>query len=243
MENYTCAIIDDEDYAISTLTEHINQIPELKLVKSFTDPIQALAGISPRDNIDILFIDVDMPNISGIELATKLKDKIKLTVFTTAYSQYAVDAFGIHADDYLVKPIGKIKFIASIRHLIDNRLTKTLYHEKDILFIKTAEKNRTLKLYIKDLLFIEASKNYVRLNMVDQKHEIKITMGRIEKELANTKLVRVHRSFILNLDKIEQILGNSVRITGNNIIPIGKEYKETVMKYAEKKLIRSGRNS
>ncbi|TCD07669.1 response regulator transcription factor [Pedobacter frigidisoli] len=242
MENYKCAIIDDEDYAIATLTEHIKQIPGLKLVKSFTDPIQALAEIKLSDRIDILFIDIDMPGLSGIELASMLRDYTNLIVFTTAHSQYAIDAFGIHADDYLVKPIGSVKFINSIRRLIEKRLSKSIYQEKDILFIRLAEKNRILKLYIEDILFIQALKNYVRLNVSGGiTHDMKNTMGNAERELANTKLMRVHRSYIINLDKIQHVLGNSIKISDNNIIPIGNEYKEAVMKYAEKNLIRSGR--
>ena len=244
MEIYRCAIIDDEDYAIATLTEHIKQIPSLKLIANFTDPIQALAAIKPSHKIDILFIDVDMPGLSGIELATMLRSCTNLVVFTTAYSQYAVDAFGIHADDYLVKPIGSIKFMNSIRHLIDKRLSKSLYHEKDVVFIRSAEKNRILKLYVQDLLFIQALKNYVRLNIVDGiSHDIKNTMGNVERELANTKLMRVHRSYIVNLDKIQHLLGNSIKISDNNIIPIGKEYKEALIRYVETNLIRSGRYS
>lgn len=244
MENYRCAIIDDEDYAIATLTEHIKQIPTLKLIKSFTDPVRALAEIKPADKIDILFIDVDMPGLSGIELATMLRDYTNLVVFTTAHSQYAVDAFGIHADDYLVKPIGSVKFINSIRHLIDRQLSKSIYHEKDILFIKSAEKNRVLKLYVHDLLFIQALKNYVRLNIVGGTYyDVKNTIGNVERELSNTKLLRVHRSYILNLDKIQHLLGNSIKISDNNIIPIGKEYKDAIIRYAEINLIRSGRYS
>lgn len=244
MENYRCAIIDDEDYAIATLTEHIKQIPALKLTKSFTDPIKALAEIKPSDKIDIIFIDVDMPSLSGIELATMLRDYTNLVVFTTAHSQYAIDAFGIHADDFLVKPIGSIKFINSIRHLIDKRLAKSIYHEKDILFIRSAEKNRMLKLYNHDILYIQALKNYVRLNIVGGiSHDIKNTMGNVERELANTKLMRVHRSYIINLDKIQHLLGNSIKISDNNIIPIGKEYKEALINYVETNLIRSGRYS
>ncbi|MET4081540.1 two-component system LytT family response regulator [Pedobacter sp. UYP30] len=244
MENYNCAIIDDEDYAIATLTEHIKQIPVLKLVKSFTDPIHALAEIKQSDKIDIIFIDVDMPGLSGIELANMLGDSTNLVVFTTAHSKYAIDAFGVHADDFLVKPIGSIKFINSIRHLIEKRLSKSIYHEKNILFIKSAEKNRMLKLYVEDLLFIQALKNYVRLNIVGGiSHDIKNTMGHVEQELANTKLMRVHRSYIINLDKIQHLLGNSVKISDNNIIPIGKEYKGALINYVEKNLIRSGRYS
>lgn len=244
MENYRCAIIDDEDYAIATLTEHIRQIPTLQLIKSFTDPVRALAEIKLSDKIDILFIDVDMPGLSGIELATMLRDYTNLIVFTTAHSHYAIDAFGIHADDYLVKPIGSIKFISSIRHLIDRRLIKSIYHEKDILFIRSAEKNRILKIYVHDLLYIQALKNYVRINIIGSiSYEVKNTMANVERELANTKLMRVHRSYIINLDKIQHVLGNSIKISDNNIIPIGKEYKEAVMRYAEINLIRSGRYS
>lgn len=244
MENYKCAIIDDEDYAIATLTEHIKQIPSLRIVASFTDPIQALAEIRPIDKIDILFIDVNMPGLSGIELAKMLREYTNLIVFTTAHPQYAIDAFGIHADDYLVKPIGSIKFISSIRRLIDKRLSKSIYHELDILFIRSAEKNRMLKLYVNDLLFIQASKNYVTLNIIGGvTHHIKNTMGNVELELANTKLVRVHRSYIVNVDKIQHLLGNSIKISDNNIIPIGTEYKEALMNYVETNLIRSGRSS
>jgi len=244
MENYRCAIIDDEDYAISTLTSHIKQIPTLELIKSFTDPIRALAEIKTEDSIDILFLDIDMPGLSGLELASLLKDQTKIIVFTTAYSHYAVDAFGIHADDYLVKPIGTIRFISSMRHLIDKKLSKSIYHEKDILFFRTAEKDRTVKMYMDNLLYIQAWKNYVHLHRNSQEYQqVKITMNNVERELANTKLMRVHRSYIVNLDKIEQVIGNTIKLTGNHLIPIGEDYKIKIMDYAKVRLLRPGRIS
>lgn len=236
-----CVIIDDEKHAIRLLTGYIATMPALELVKTFTNPVEALSNIFADDKIDIIFLDIEMPHINGIELAANLKSKTKAIVFTSAYQQYTLDAFDLRATQFLLKPIKLSKFTQVLTNVVDVDFASNERPGKNIVFIKTGEKGKLTRVNKQDIIYFEGAKNYV--NMVTTKCEqlVYLTLKEVEEVFCVDLFYRVHRSHVINARKIEKIVGNTINLGCGYQVQMGNFYKDSLTKFLEDKTLMSGR--
>ena len=236
-----CVIIDDEKHAITLLTGYIATIPVLELVKTFTDPLKALSNIYPEDKLDIIFLDIEMPHIDGIELAAQLKTKSKAIIFTSAYQQYSIDAFDLRATQFLVKPIKLAKFTKVLMDIIDTDFASTEKPGKNIVFIKTGEKGKLTRVYKQNIIYFEGAKNYVNMVTTECEQLVYLTLKEVEELLSSDLFYRVHRSHVINARKIQKIVGNTINLGSGYQVQMGTFYKDGLIKFLEEKTLMSGR--
>ncbi|WP_316814645.1 LytTR family DNA-binding domain-containing protein [Pedobacter nyackensis] len=238
-----CIVIDDEKHAVELLVDYIDILPNLNLIKSFTDPLSALMNISLEDNTDVIFIDVDMPGMTGIDLALALRHKTRYLVFTSAHSRYAIDAFGVQANEYLLKPISMSKFALMIDRLIKlDEAIKKEADKEDYFFIKTDQVQKYIKVNLKDLVAIEGLNNYVKIHTVAGMHIAYLTMKELEAKLeGNDSFIRVQRSFIISTDFINKVEGAFITLNNKLEVPLGTTYKKHFFSFLDKKTLRSNR--
>jgi len=228
--NLKCVIIDDEQHAIDVLTDHIAEMPGLTLIKTFTSPIVALTEISPLDEIDLLFMDIDMPGLNGLELAKSIRDSAKYLIFTTAHPDYALQAFDVQSDQYLLKPISFAKFALGIDRILkkeaSNALNTANEPEQSALYIKGDHKYAFSNIAIEDILYIKALQNYIQIITKSETHTTYLTLKEIEKALENHSFIRVNKSNIVAKASIKKVDGNIIRLVNNEMIQIGKATKK-----------------
>jgi two-component system LytT family response regulator len=225
-----CVIVDDEGYAIELLIEHINLFPELRVIKTFTDPTKALLEISIKDNIDILFLDIDMPTITGLELGRKLRDKTKFLIYTTAHSEYAIHAFGIKAQDYLLKPIDKVRFIDSIQSVFSSVQSTSKPQLPGLLFIKSKLKGKFLSVKLVEVILIYVEGHKLFIVTRGELYETAESLKNIEHKLqGDSRFMRVHNSNLVNLDKIIKIEGNTIEMEGKYKVPVSEFHKPKLL--------------
>ncbi|WP_443936692.1 LytR/AlgR family response regulator transcription factor [Pedobacter sp. MW01-1-1] len=245
--NLKCVVIDDEQHAIEVLTDHIAEMPGLSLFKTFTSPIQALTEITVEDEIDLLFMDIDMPGINGIELAKNIREKSKYLIFTTAHPDYALQAFDVQSDQYLLKPISFAKFALGIDRILkkESNSPRSGVREADIptaLYIKGDHKYAFSNIAIDGILYIKALQNYIQIITHGETHTTYLTLKEIEKALENHAFIRVNKSNIVAKSAIKKVDGNIIRLVNNEMIQIGEGYKETFFAYVQNSLLKSNRS-
>ncbi len=230
----TCIIVDDEPPAIRLLTKYIEKVSFLKLVESYTNPLEALRFVE-KNNIDLIFLDIQMPEITGIQLSKIINQKI-LVVFTTAYPQFALDSYDVSAIDYLLKPIKFERFYKAISKI--NRKFKivegvTTKEGDGFFFFKTDGKNKLSKVFLDDILFVEGLKNYVCVQLKDRQIITYNTLKNIIENLPDNNFIQIHKSYIISLKKIDRIDNDSVWINKKEL-PIGNTYKKLFFKKISK---------
>lgn len=235
-----CVIIDDEKHAISLLKTYIGSMPNLELFKTFNNPLEALSGITADDDIDIIFLDIEMPHLSGIELAKTLRPKARSIIFTSAYNR-SLEAFEVRANHYLLKPLNLAKFTQTVMGIIDNELSKTDGQGKNIKFFKTGEKGKLSRIDKQDILYFESAKNYVSMVTADKKELVYLTLKEVEKIFCKDLFYRVHRSHVINADKIQKIVGNTINLGQGYQVQMGGTYKSGILKFLEEKTLLTGR--
>ena len=225
-----CAIVDDESFAIDLLSDHIKLFPELSLVKTFTNPLTALLNIQRDDEIDILFLDIDMPEITGIELATRLRPHIKYLVFITAFSKYALEAFGVKANDYLLKPIEKKKFIDSMHSLLTLESKEKKNRSTELIFVKSNIKGKFVSIKIGEIILIYVEGHKLFIITTNQCYETSDSLKNIGKKLsAEIRFLKVHNSNIINIEKIIKVEGNTIEMEGKYKVPVSENHKGQLM--------------
>ena len=225
-------IVDDEPLALEVLETYINQIPKISLVAKCSNAIEAGEVLSKED-VDVVFLDIQMPLLSGIDFVKTLTKK-PIIVFTTAYPNYAVEGFELDAADYLLKPISLDRFIKCINKVAEklNLDSKNEIHAdaEDYMFVK-ADK-RLVKVNYHELIYIEGLKDYVQIKHDGGRIITLQTMKSLEDKLPEKIFKRIHRSYIVNLNKIEAITGNSVEVIEKGevkYLPIGKNYRDELL--------------
>ncbi|MBU2938507.1 LytTR family DNA-binding domain-containing protein [Lacinutrix sp. C3R15] len=234
-----CIIIDDEPLAIDIIESYCKAIGGVDLIATFTNAIEALDFIN-NNNIDLVFSDIEMPNISGIELIKALEGKVPYFIFTTAYPQYALEGFDLNAADYLVKPIPFPRFIKAVnrvKEMIKLNQTNTFVNfssaggettvqEDDFIFVKSEYEN--LKIDIKEIKYIQGLKDYLKIHSEKSKPILTLmSFKEIQSKLPENTFIRVHRSYIVNVNKITSIQKNRIIIKDERIA-IGESYKHLV---------------
>jgi DNA-binding LytR/AlgR family response regulator len=230
--NIKCIIIDDEVLAIEILENYISRIPYLKLCAKFNNGIDALEFIKSNP-IDLLFIDIQMPDITGIEFLRLLNKEVNV-VFTTAYPEYALEGYDFNPVDYLVKPISFEKFMRAVSRVKIGSVSPPINATLESEFVYIKAKGKSIQLQFSDILFIEGLKDYVIFHTSTGKHISYHGMKELENKLPDNRFVRVHKSFIVAIDKIQEIEGNEIKIGGNKI-PVGRHFKSFFQKVIENK--------
>ncbi|WP_316847107.1 LytTR family DNA-binding domain-containing protein [Pedobacter psychrodurus] len=244
MENkLRCAVVDDEQNDIKPLKKLIIDHPHLSLVATYTDPLRALASISSRRDIDLLFLDIDMPVINGITLAEQIRDRITFLVFTTAHADYALKGYSVNADNFLVKPITPFNFLTAINNLreINNSVTQASDSKRidDGLYFRVENKSKTVRVARNEVRSIEPLKglNYMKVTLFEEEHVFGSSLNHLEEFLLDDKrFMRVNRSSIINLTRIKGVEGNRITLDNGHEVPIGVGYRETLMEYITEKL-------
>ncbi len=235
---YTCIIVDDEPLAQDVLENYVNKLPSLQLVGKCSNAYEAMELLR-ASKAQIVFLDIQMPGISGLEFLRSLQVK-PAVVFTTAHAEHAVEGFELDAMDYLLKPISFDRFTKAVNKAIHylalekQEEQQSIADEDDHIFVKADKK--MVKINLSDVLYIEGLKDYVMIFIPGQRIITLQTMKNLEERLPSAKFIRVHRSFIIAVDKLKSISSHSVEI-GAKQIPIGKNYKEEFMKVVDRQNI------
>jgi DNA-binding LytR/AlgR family response regulator len=234
-----CVVTDDEPVARDILEEYISMTPNLNLIAKCSNALETFAILKNND-VEILFIDIKMPEINGIEFIRSLK-KTPYVIFTTAFSSYAVEGFDLNAVDYLLKPISFERFIKSVDRVFERMsVPKSINTENsvnslkkdDFFFIKSD--SGLIKIDYDKILYIEGMENYVRIVCENKSIVSLTTMKAMEIKLAKDKFLRIHRSFIINMDKVDKVLDFNFYIN-NKAIQVGKSYKKIILEILKNK--------
>ena len=218
----TAIAIDDEPMALEVVRSLAAKVPYLDLKASFTDAFKALEYLQ-HEPVDLLFLDIKMPDISGLEFVTSLHKK-PLVIFTTAYSEHAVISFELDAIDYLLKPFSLARFVKACNKAQELlQLRSQTVAPKDYLFLKTGYEQ--VKVHYDEILYLEAAGNYITFVLETKKLLSRMTINEITEQLPPEKFTRVHRSYIVANDKIEKIERHQVQVKGN-FVPVGASYMQ-----------------
>ncbi|MFD2874498.1 LytR/AlgR family response regulator transcription factor [Mucilaginibacter ximonensis] len=215
----TAIAIDDEPLALEVVRSHAGKVPYIDLLACFTNAFEAIIYLQ-KQPVDLLFLDIKMPDISGIELLNSLGKK-PLVIFTTAYSEHAVESFELDAMDYLLKPFSFARFLKACNKANEIINLRGAANKKDYLFLKTGYDQ--VRVNFNDICYLEATGNYVNFVLKDKSHLSRMTITEVEHLLPIDKFVRTHRSFIAAIDKIDKIERHQITVNGA-ILPVGSTY-------------------
>ena len=237
-----CIIVDDEQHAIDILVHYVKQTPFLNLAGSTTNPIEAMEMVS-KQKVDLVFLDIQMPELSGIDFIKAINGKAKV-ILTTAYSEFAIESYELDVVDYLLKPVRLPRFLVAVqkamKEIEDHSADKNNVGaaEDDYIFVKTESKGKLLKINLDDIDYIEGMKNYVAIHCGTKKTLVYTSMKELEEKLSGKQFIRVHKSFIIPISKITGIEGNLLRIKNvTDEILIGENYKAGLMEIIRNKMI------
>ncbi len=219
-----CILIDDEPLAIDVLKNHLKNFDRFDVVATFNNPVKAYIALE-QDKIDVIFLDINMPQMSGFEFIKHLNYK-PLIVITTAYREYAVKSFELDVLDYLVKPIPMHRFLKTVNKIyqqvyVQNLSTDSGLAQEPHMFLKVNKK--LVKVNLNDILIVESLKDYVKVVTKAGDHVVHTSLSGFTEELPLTNFIRVHRSYTIAINKVEAVEGNTIEIAGRKI-PIGRNY-------------------
>ncbi|MDP5170849.1 MAG: LytTR family DNA-binding domain-containing protein [Bacteroidia bacterium] len=231
MSGLRCIAVDDEPLALEVIKRFAGKIPELELLSTFGNPLEAIQFLR-NEEVDLIFLDINMPDLTGMQLLESLS-KLPMIIFTTAYSQYAVDSYELDATDYLLKPIPFDRFLKAVNKAFREKKAMADLPKDgfgDYLFIKSD--TRFFKVNYDDILFIEGMRDYVAVHTGKQKILTLMSMTRILEKLPPTKFMRVHKSYIIGIHHIELVHNHRIRIAGREI-PISNSYRESFQEFVD----------
>ena len=242
--NFTCYIIDDEPDAVALLTDYISRTPGLELIGSSLNPLVALDEITSRNAPDITFLDVDMRQLSGLDLAGMV-NLYTTVVFTTAFPEYALEAFEKEAFDYLLKPIDYERFakcIQKARRKINRPLNAAVMGTDDFFNIKSEIKGRMVRIRFEEVMYIEGAVNYIQIHTREEKHMTYLTIKEIARHLPDY-FARIHRSFIVNINYLKVIERARIKLDNGESLAMGDHYKQKFLAVMDARLIKTDRAS
>ena len=242
-----CIAIDDEPLALKKLVTYIKKIPYLELVAQCHSAIEA-QKILDQQEVEAIFLDINMPDLNGMDFAKSLEQghsKGPVLVFTTAYSEYAIEGYKANGVGYLLKPYGfdefeaaaqKVKDVCEIRQQAQGEVS-TQIGDDGIIYVKSDYK--IVRINIEQIRYIEAMSEYLRISCEgkDKPVIVLLSMKKIEEHLPSNKFMRIHRSFIINLDKVSEVKKNHVMLEGDVSLPIGDNYKDAFINYLNSKIL------
>ena len=239
-----CIIVDDEPLAVAQLEKYVERVPFLANVGSCSSAAEAMELLSAGD-VDVMFVDINMPDIDGVQFVRSLVHP-PMVVFTTAYSEYAIDGFRLDAVDYLLKPIAFEDFLKASNKLnriysMNNSAQPAVEQDeevcRDCLYVKSDY--RMLRVPVDSIIYVESMSEYVRIFVEGNAKPIVslMSMKKIEEALPKNSFMRVHRSYLVNLDKIKEVAKMRIVYEGNVYVPIGDMYKENFFEYIDTKFV------
>lgn len=224
-----CIIVDDNKMARMALKQLVSQVPNLELIAECNDATEALVSLDAKQ-VDLLLLDIEMPDMTGLDLTRKLGNQRPLIIFTTAKKDYAVEAFELNVVDYLVKPITLPRLKQAVDkagEALESNKEEVKVEEQGFVFVKD---NGILKrISIDDILFLEAMGDYVKVHTSQKFHVVHATLKSIEEKLPSSKFIRVHRSYIVAINKIDYIQEGTISI-GKTTIPVADTHKSNLNK-------------
>lgn len=230
-----CVVIDDEQPSIDIMKHHINKVSELELIGTFTNPIEGIKFIR-NNHTDILFLDIQMNEMTGIDVMNILDENVKV-ILCTAFSEYAVEGFNNNAIDYLLKPISFERFTKSVKKITSNLSKDNEYKEQDYIYIKTEQKGKFIKIYYQEIDYVEAMGNYISISKGKEKIIAYSTMRDMENILPSNLFMRIHKSYIISMEKISMIENGFVLLRSGVKISIGTNYKNNLMQKIKQNLL------
>ena len=229
MNKIRCLIIDDEELARTLLENYVLRLPFLELVGKCKNPLEAMAVLQ-QESVDLLLLDIQMPELSGIDFLKALPHK-PFTVFTTAYESYALEGYSLDVVDYLLKPIGFERFLQAMNKVMERMSQRqpvtTTPPSKEFILIKSDHKIH--RLHVEDILYIQSMREYVAFYTPTGRILSLGSLKSLEEELPADQFMRIHKSYIVALDKVKSLEGNMLHIGGEHL-PIGASYKEEVLR-------------
>ncbi|HJC93529.1 MAG TPA: LytTR family DNA-binding domain-containing protein [Candidatus Phocaeicola excrementigallinarum] len=240
----TCAIIDDEPLALGLLESYVKKTPSLNLCGLYSSAIEAMKAL-PDHPVDLLFLDIQMPDLNGLEFSRMVPESTRI-VFTTAFGQYALDGYRVNALDYLLKPISYADFTEAVNKAIqwfelkqkaeEDPVGNTAGKELEYIYVKSDYK--LIQVELDKILFIEGLKDYIKIHLEDMARPILslTSLKSMEEKLPAERFIRVHRSFIVQKQKIKIIEKGRI-IFGKNYIPVSDSYKQELQNYVNKHII------
>ncbi len=233
-----CWIIDDEPLALDLLESYVDKTPFLKLTGRFSSALQALKSLSQDNAVQLIFLDIQMPELNGMEFA-RLVDKQTRIILTTAFSEYAIEGYKINALDYLLKPFSYSDFLTAAKKAVDwfeISASAEQNNDKSLLGFFVRSEYKLVQILFDELLYVEGLKDYVKIHVEKETKPILtlMSMKAVEDLIPAKQFIRVHRSFIVNRNKITRIEKNRI-IIGKQEIPIGETYRKSFMDFIEGK--------
>ncbi len=228
-----CIVIDDEQPAIDIMNHYISKTPELDLVGTYNNPLVGMKEIK-KSNVALVFLDIQMEEMTGLEVMNIINENVKV-ILCTAYPQFALEGFDLDAVDYLLKPISFDRFSKAVKKVLttfpdsSSVINNLESLDQDHIFVKTEQKGKLIKIYFKDIDYIEAMGNYIAFHQGKNKVMAYSTMKDLEDILPLHTFMRVHKSYIIALPKITMIENGFVVLDGGHKISIGSNYKEVFM--------------
>ena len=232
-----CLLVDDEPPALRLLSNFVERISFLKIHKAVHDPIEALKIIE-EEQIDVVFLDIQMPHLTGIQLAKIVKQKVKI-IFTTAYPQFALESYDSKAVDYLLKPFEFERFYEAVLKLNADKKdipSKSLEEPATYLFVKTDGKNNFERIFLKDIYYVEASRNYIIIYLPGKRIITHSTLKHTEDSLPKDRFIKIHKSYIISLSQIQRTSSQSVFINDQEL-PIGNTYRDAFFNQINQKTL------
>ena len=230
-----CAIVDDEPLALNLLESYVNKTPFLTLAGKYSSAVQAMKEL-PGKQIDLLFLDIQMPELNGLEFSKMVNSHTRI-VFTTAFGQYAIDGYKVNALDYLLKPISYVDFLQAANKAVQwFELLQQPKEEIDSIFVKSEYK--LVQIELKNILYVEGLKDYIKIYEEGNSKPILslMSMKAMEEMLPASRVMRVHRSYIVQKDKI-RIIDRGRIVFGKNYIPVSDSYKQTFQEFLDKRTL------
>jgi len=238
----SCVIIDDEQLAINVIEMYVKKTPTLHLIGSATNPLKGIELIQ-TNKVDIVFLDIQMDEINGIEVMKIIGNNTKV-VFCTAFPEFAVESYALDAIDYLMKPIPFDRFLKAVQRISNTFLTRSSdvidSIPNDYIFIKTEQKGKMIKVNLDDIDYIEGMSNYIAVHRGKEKILVYSTMKSVEERLPKSQFIRVHKSYIVALQQITGIENGEI-IMKNHLekLPLGNNYKDIFMEKMKNKLLQN----
>lgn len=227
MQDLQCIVIDDEPAAIRLLERYMADISFIKLKASFTKPLEALSFLE-SEAIDIVFLDIQMPQITGLQLSKIIDAKTQI-IFTTAYPEFALESYDVAAVDYLLKPFSFERFYKAVvkaKSKLQKGVASTSTSNNNYLFIKTDGKHNFNKVFMEDIKYVEGLKNYVSIQLDNDQIITYITLKHLANRLPNALFIQIHKSYIINLSHIDTIENDAIWIN-NTQLPIGNTFRKS----------------
>ncbi|NSL86047.1 LytR/AlgR family response regulator transcription factor [Chitinophaga solisilvae] len=230
MKKINCIILDDEPFAVKLIADYASKIPQLQVLYADSDVYKAIEVLN-REQVDLIFLDIQMPQLTGIELMQLFNRKHNFIIIS-AYPQYALDAYQFHVVDFLLKPVTFNRFYQAIEKYTRWQQTFQQNDTDNFLFVKSDRKH--YKIAPDSILYIEGLKDYIRIHTADEKIMVLENMKDILEKLPGNQFVRIHRSYIIPLNKIRVIEGNQIQMKDGTCLPIGETYRKLVSEWIEK---------